>query len=246
MRTLYTIYAYLIGVPIFLMFNLTTAPVLLLTDEQNKAYLWVGKFWSTLLTRVLLLRVTVIGKQNLPTTGSGAMIISNHQSLMDIPLLLQVWQRSFSFMFKQELSEMPIFGWHVRNSANFCIERGRGESLNQLERAIKHHLSQGHDLAIFAEGTRSSNGQLQPLKRGAFSLAIKFQSAIIPVYISGSGRFKPKHGHTAWPQSITVTIHPPIIPPTISHNDADFRSASIALMKQTEVVLKTSELRMNS
>ena len=245
-RVLYTIYAYIVGVPIFLMFNLTTAPVIYFSDEQNKAYLVVAKFWSTLLTRVLLLCVKIDGLENVAAAPPGSMLICNHQSLMDIPLLLQAWPRPYSYMFKKELERLPIFGWHVRQSAHFCIDRERGESLTRLENDIKEHLRKGNDLAVFAEGTRSTTGSLQALKRGAFHLAIKFQTPVIPVYIANSGRFKPKHRSTAWPQKIGIAIHPAIVPPAISDTDPGFRQATIDLLKQVEAILKDDELRMSA
>ena len=239
LRLLYTIYAYIVGLPIFLLFNLTTAPVIRFSAKSGPFYYVAGKFWSTLLYRALGLRVTVIGQSQLPSNGR-YIVASNHQSLMDIPLMFLVLPRPYAFMFKRELLDAPIFGWHLRHAGQFCVERGHGTNMAELATGIQQHLAEGNPLVVFAEGTRSTSGKLLPLKRGAFLLAMKAGVPIVPVYIRDSGKFKPKNRRTAWPQPITITIGQAIPAPEFT-NEHELRERSQALMQATTQALQAVE-----
>ena len=238
LRLAYTIYATLVGFPIFAMFNLTTIPAVLQGTVRGRAYYWPGKLWSRVLYSALGLRMDIEGAESLKLKR-GYIVIANHQSLMDIPLVFNVMPRPFTFMFKKELLDAPFFGWHLRHVGHYCIDRSHGKSIQEQEAEIHKHLAHGHPVVIFAEGTRSLDGNLQPFKRGAFQLALKTGAPIIPLYINGTFRFKAKSGRTAWPTRVHVSIGTAIDVKKMASDDKGLRAASVTLTEQVQAAMQS-------
>lgn len=128
-------------------------------------------------------RWEVIGREYVPTSGS-LIVASNHASNMD-PLLLGIAvPRKVRFMAKEELFKNPILGWFCRTLGAFPVRRGASDR-NAIKKAFEI-LSTGQVLAIFPEGTRSKDGQLQQLAPGAMMIAVKSQTTVVPAAIQGS------------------------------------------------------------
>jgi len=95
---------------------------------------------------------------------------------------------------------LPVFNWAVKRAGYISIDRSSpSKARRSFKQAVKM-IQSGGSLVIFAEGTRSKSGSLQPLKKGAFQLAISSSSPIVPIAIKGSndvmkkGDFKIKSG----------------------------------------------------
>ena len=96
--------------------------------------------------------------------------------------------------------QLPVFNWAVKRAGYISIDRSSpAKARGSFKQAVKM-IQGGKSIVIFAEGTRSPNGHLQPLKKGAFQLAIASGSPIVPIAIKGSnnvmkkGDFKIKSG----------------------------------------------------
>ncbi len=120
-----------------------------------------------------LFRLKIIGKNNLPE--SGFIIASNHNSLIDPPLIGSSIKKPVYFMAKKELFQIPIFGEIISSTHAFPVNRETPE-LSSLKKAI-NLLKSGKVLLIFPEGTRKSTSRIH---RGVAFLAHKSNVPVVP------------------------------------------------------------------
>ncbi|MBX7152258.1 1-acyl-sn-glycerol-3-phosphate acyltransferase [bacterium] len=142
-------------------------------------------FWARTLIRMAGIKTHVSGLESLRPDKT-YIFICNHQSLFDIPLLMTFAPRQLRMIHKKELSWVPLLGFVLWVLKFIPIDRGhREKAIQSLERAAKR-IHDGINVVIFADGTRSLDGELKPFKKGAFILAISAQVDVIPVTISGT------------------------------------------------------------
>ena len=124
--------------------------------------------------------------RQLPSKDTALMIVSNHISYLDPPIVgASVIRRELNFMAKGELFSNPLFVWILRKINVFPVNR-RKVDRSSLEKAL-NILRTGQGLVIFPEGTRrkQKDGKLNPGKVGVGMIAAKTNPTILPVYISG-------------------------------------------------------------
>lgn len=139
------------------------------------------------------------------------ILASNHQSHVDIAILMAAMDGPFFFFAKDELLRIPILASAIRQQRHIVVNRSKPrEAIKQLEH-VKRSIEDGRSMLIFPEGTRSVDGQIQPLKRGAFVVAVQTGAPIIPVYIEGANQLIKKGCLTFCPASITVKMGDPIM-----------------------------------
>jgi len=146
--------------------------------------------------------------------GSEAFVVmSNHQSLYDIPALYQTLPRRLRMVAKAELFRIPIWAQAMRAAGFVELDRSaRGRAIESLDRA-KLAIEHGTSIWIAPEGTRSRDGSLGPFKLGGFHLARGAGARILPVSIDGTRRVLPaKGGHVTPGATVRVTVHAPIDP----------------------------------
>lgn len=143
--------------------------------------------------------------------------VANHASYFDIPAVLAGIPDQIRIVYKRELNKLPIFGWALKFGKTYIsIDRRKGQdALQSLEEAAEK-IRVGSSVILFAEGTRTPDGNLQPFKRGPFNLAVKAGTPIIPVTINGSYEVLPRHSWRITPGTITIVLGDPI--PTPSPN----------------------------
>ncbi|NUM82304.1 1-acyl-sn-glycerol-3-phosphate acyltransferase [bacterium] len=142
-------------------------------------------FWGRTLIRMAGIKTRVSGLESLRSDRT-YIFICNHQSMVDIPLLMAFAPRQLRMIHKKELSWVPLLGFVLWVLKFIPIDRGhREKAIQSLERAVKR-IHDGINVVIFADGTRSLDGELKPFKKGAFVLAISAQVDVIPVTISGT------------------------------------------------------------
>ena len=158
----------------------------------------------------LFYRYCIEGSQNIPNTG-GAVIAPNHISFFDPPLTGAAMKRPLYFMAKKDLFDIPVFGWTIKQTNAFPVNRGV-----QDMSAVRHAFSlleKGHLLLMFPEGTRSRDGRLGKARAGAGMVACNAQVPLIPVKIENTNmmlKFK----------QIKIKYGKPIYPPkNFSKND---------------------------
>jgi 1-acyl-sn-glycerol-3-phosphate acyltransferase len=138
------------------------------------------------------------------------VVVSNHQSLADIPLISNLpWE--MKWMGKKELFKLPIIGWMMSLSGDISVDRKNARSGAQAIIKAQRYLEQKCSVIIFPEGTRTLDGRVRQFTDGAFHLAIRAKVPVLPVVIEGSRDCIPKN---SWkfgkPSDIYLKILPPI------------------------------------
>jgi 1-acyl-sn-glycerol-3-phosphate acyltransferase len=186
------------------------AILLRLVDPKRKHFHWIPRTYSKLVLRLFGIAVNVKGGENVQA-GQPYVFVSNHASLFDIPAVVHGIPVRIHIVYKKELEHIPFFGWGLKFGSNYiAIDRGRGpEAAESLDRAVEK-IRGGKSVLLFAEGTRTKDGKLQPFKRGAFNLAVRAGVPVVPVTINGSYNILPKGTFKVNPGAITLILDKPI------------------------------------
>lgn len=168
--------------------------------------------WSHAVVENARIEIEVTGREHLGD-GDTYLVMSNHQSHYDIPVLFYVMGPNLRMIAKKELFDVPIFGNALRAAGFVEIDRSdRDAAIRNLQQAHEL-LESGTHVWIAPEGTRSSSGRLGPFKKGAFYLALNAELPILPVTLSGTRDVLPAHGiFSTEGAKVKVTIHPKIDP----------------------------------
>lgn len=144
----------------------------------------------------IFFRIKVNGKDNLPKDG-GVIIMSNHISAYDPPLLAAIFDRPVRFMAKKELFENPVMRFVLFLADSFPVDRSRTD-ITAVKKALSV-LKNDEVLGLFPEGTRRPEGKLGKPKSGSVMLAVKSGVPILPIGIKNikkSGRITINIGPT--------------------------------------------------
>ncbi len=153
----------------------------------------------------LLFRVRARGAEHIPARGS-VLIVANHSSVLDPPLIGVASPRQVSFLAKADLFGIPLFGgliWRL----NARPIRREGADPSALRAALRL-LQDGRVLLVFPEGTRGDEGILRDPKTGPGMLAVLSGATVVPAFIVGSGRAWPRGRRLPRPARVTVTFGP--------------------------------------
>lgn len=172
----------------------------------------VMRWWGCAFARLAGWKISVSGLENLPP--GGAMLVANHQSLADIPLLLATVPGDVRFVAKKELGRVFLFGRAIVAAGNLLVDRSDRRDAVRMMREAGKRLSRGERIVLFPEGTRSADGTIGPFKSGAFRIAEGAGVPVIPVFIDGSRLALPKGALRVHPATLTLRVLPPIQPAT--------------------------------
>jgi 1-acyl-sn-glycerol-3-phosphate acyltransferase len=149
-------------------------------------------FWRHVLQllAVLVYRVRYSGCENIPATG-GVLVVSNHQSHFDPPLVGIGCPRQMNYVARETLFTFRPFGWILKSVGGIPIDRD-GFGIRGIKESLKV-LKKGEMVVIFPEGTRTRDGQLGRFRPGFTTLAARSNAVILPVAIDGA--------YLVWPRS---------------------------------------------
>ena len=175
--------------------------------------------------------VLALSGVKLTTSGTGGLdlsrnyvFVSNHASYFDIPAVLAGIPQDIRLVYKKELHRVPFFGWGLKLGKTYiAIDRGQSSDAMQTIEATARRIREGSSVLLFAEGTRSADGKLQPFKRGPFNLAVKAGIPVVPVTIIGSNRVLPRDAWKVAPGPISLVVDAPIPPPGVNGKEAELR-----------------------
>jgi 1-acyl-sn-glycerol-3-phosphate acyltransferase len=200
---------------ILLFFPLTfllalSAILFTLVDPTGKAYHAHARLWGRIGLLLGGVRLEVIGREKVPAAGP-VIYMSNHQGNFDILSLFMAIPRQFSWIAKEELFAIPVFGHSMRRAGYVPLDRSDGRRAFKSIETAAAMIKNGKSVVIFPEGTRTTDGNLLPFKRGGFLLAAKAGVPIVPVTINGSGTVNPCKKLEIYPGKITIIFADPIL-----------------------------------
>lgn len=174
------------------------------TQKQRDDFVfWVTDFLIPIIFRI---RVNIKGLEHLKGSEK-AVLFPNHQSLMDIPVLLNGVKRPHGYVAKKELDNIFLISQGMRLiRCEFMDRQDPRQSIKTISNASKT-VKEGHMMVIFPEGTRMVRGEMGLFKAGSFKVAQKAGADIFPVTIYNTPEVSKR-----WPRKTTVEveIHPPL------------------------------------
>ncbi len=162
----------------------------------------------------LLFGGRVYGAQHVPALGP-LIVVSNHASYFDPPIVSCCVRRPVAFMAKEELFRVPVLRTAIRLYGAYPVKRGASD--RSAIRAALACLEQGWATGVFLQGTRTDDGRITEPQLGAALLAAKAQAPLLPVSLWGTQAILSKDRklpHLLQP--VTVRIAPPLLPPASS------------------------------
>jgi 1-acyl-sn-glycerol-3-phosphate acyltransferase len=161
-----------------------------LTIEKSDRRL---RSWSAGIVRQAQVNLTVDGLGRVPADRA-CILMSNHQSHFDIPIIFVAFPRTLRMVAKQELFRVPIWGRAMRDAGFVSVDRsGDRAQAEQAMRQAGEAIARGINIWIAPEGTRSQDGRLGRFKKGGFLLAQATGAPIVPLAVDGSRDILEKH-----------------------------------------------------
>jgi 1-acyl-sn-glycerol-3-phosphate acyltransferase len=142
------------------------------------------------------------------------VVVSNHASDFDPPLLSNSVGRPVAFMAKQELFQVPVLATLIRWYGAYPVNRASAD--RSAIRAAITSLEAGWAIGIFLQGTRTPDGQITDPKLGAAMIAQKTQAPLLPVSLWGTQNIVTKGKYLPKSTPVTIRIGAPIAPPQSS------------------------------
>lgn len=173
--------------------------------------------WGRLVVRLARGTVEITGTENVPA-DTAVVFVGNHQSYLDIPILLGYIDKQKAFISKIEVLKAPIIAdWMRLMQCTFLSRSDMRQSVRAMQEAVET-VKKGYSLVIFPEGTRSKGGPIAEFKAGSFKLAIKAGVPVVPVTIDGSWRLYEEKGRVQ-KSTVRVTVHPAIPTANLSREE---------------------------
>ena len=223
MRLFYILYQWLIAFPIIIVITLIASLITIIGAAIGNRDFWgyyPPMLWARCICNILLIRTKIKGKENInPQTSY--VFVANHQGSFDIFLIYGYLGHNFKWMMKKSLKKIPFVGTACEFAGHIMVDRSSKASIRETMHKAANTLRGGMSLVVFPEGTRCTNGRMNPFKRGAFLLAEELSLPVVPMTIDGAFDLLPKGGFNIHPGKVTLTIHRPITPPTDGKYDMD-------------------------
>ncbi len=201
--------------------------------EQTDRVIFV---WTEFILWIFQVDVVVSGLEHLEAINQGGVMVFNHLSHFDIPVLHASIRRRLRFGAKAELFRLPFISQAMRAMGYLKIERSHREKTLDVYRQAISRLHENWIFVLAPEGTRQSRNEIGRFKTGPFSFAIQAQAPILPVVIRGAFRVLPKWawvpGFGEWRSKIELEVLPPI--PTVGLTEGDIRR----LADQTRALMR--------
>jgi putative phosphoserine phosphatase/1-acylglycerol-3-phosphate O-acyltransferase len=181
----------------------------LLNRSKREAFNVMGSVWGDLATSAAGIDLRVEGEDHL-WSHRPAVFIFNHQSGLELVLLLKLLRRDLTGIAKAELRHNPIFGPLFRAAGVAFVDRSNTakaiEALGPALEALRH----GRSLIIAPEGTRSTTPTIGRFKKGAFRLAMEARAPIVPVVFRNVLDALPKGAVIVRPAVIEAVVLPAV------------------------------------
>jgi 1-acyl-sn-glycerol-3-phosphate acyltransferase len=156
-----------------------------LVDSSGRLQHACARIWARVILSICRVDLKVRGALPDPNHAPYVFFV-NHQSHIDIPIMLAALPISFRFAAKKELFRIPFLGWHLKRSGHIPVDRKNPHAAVKAFRRAGRRLRAGTSLVFFPEGGTSPDGVIKPFKSGGFVLAEQSAADVVPVTIRGS------------------------------------------------------------
>ena len=193
LRPFYWLWQYLIAWPLLVVLTVFTAVFTVCTVFWKNAEFVhkVQQFWSRSFFWLMFLPVSVDGQEHI-VPGQSYVFVANHQSMFDVWLVYGWLPVIFKWLMKAELRKVPFVGTGCKAAGHIFIDRRSTKAAMESLKEVEKQLVNGVCTVIFPEGTRSLNGEVGRVKRGAFQIAWDLGLPIIPLSLDGCYEVLPK------------------------------------------------------
>ncbi len=220
----------LVVLTVYYGFKVIIAGVLRIPNRPGGLYDEVGRRWSRGLMWGAGVTVRTVGLERVPHDRP-VVYVANHQSFFDILALAATVPGQMRFVAKREMAKIPILGPAMKAAGQIFIDRqNRVRAFEAYEEAALA-VNAGLNAVVFAEGTRSRTGELQPFKKGPFVFAIASKVPIVPVYCAGTFDILRKGSIWVRPHPVTLYFGEPIPTAGLTYEDRE------ALLERTRAVI---------
>ena len=186
--------------------------------------------WSKAIVERAHIDLHVHGAEH-ATPGESFVIMSNHQSLYDVPVIYQALDRRIRMVAKKELFQVPLWGRAMQGAGFIALDRQSRERSRSTLLASADVLHRGTSIWIAPEGTRSRDGALGEFRKGGFHLALQSGCRILPLTVIGTRKVLPAKGARITDGCrVDVVVHAPIDPRVFGE---DRRDELIAQVRQS-------------
>ena len=231
LKIAYQPYKWIIVIPFLFIITMVIGLICIFTGLllKQEAVNFFAVLWSRLCCAIAPLNVIIKGQKNYSRNKS-YVIVANHQSMADIPVLHGHLGLKIKWIMKKELGKIPIFGYAALQLGCIYVDRANHNAAIQSIQDAKKKLSRKASVLFFAEGTRSRDGKVMPFKKGAFIFAHDTDLPILPVTIKNSFNILPSDTLDLTPGTIEIIVHPPIY---ILDHHMDHLDKAIESIRQT-------------
>jgi 1-acyl-sn-glycerol-3-phosphate acyltransferase len=172
-------------------------------------FLLFARGWARSILRLAGISVRVLHAERLEA-GRSYVVVSNHESFCDIPVLLATLPISLRFMAKRSIFRVPVLGWSIAAAGFIPVDRGeRARGAATMDAALRR-LRGGRSVVVFPEETRTPDGSLLPFKQGAALLALRSGLTLLPFGIAGTRRTLPKGSWRISGGPVVLAAGPPL------------------------------------
>lgn len=197
----------------------------LLGADENKLHN-IAQTWSRILLKLSFIHTEVVGLEKLDTNRN-YVLVANHASYMDTPVVVANIPLQFRFFAKLGLFSIPLLGTHLGRSGHFPVDRGNPRaSLKSMSDGAKAIADRRVSVLVFPEGGRSID-RLQEFKEGAAYIAIKAGVPAVPVAIIGTREILRMHTTRVRPGLARIIIGDPIDTSHMTIKDRDQLTATL-------------------
>jgi len=214
-------------VPLFFVYTIAEAGYVVWVGRRNRESPKIERTlqrWAKRFLRIPPVEMTVEGREHVEA-GQRYVIVSNHISNFDIPVLFRAVPTPMRFLAKKELYKIPLFGPGMDVAGIVKVDRGSVRSTRDaITEAARETYRRGYSLMVFAEGTRSRTGEMADFHTGAVRIARDNEASLLPVVISGSFDINPPGSKLIYPGTVHVKILPPV--PSDSIEPGDIRKVT--------------------